>query len=703
VVKRATVMTTTPQLWDGTCLGAGSFSLVVFAARGLPPPAVPVPVIAAVSDGRAARVVSPAQLGPFLRLHPEVHLACHEVGELHWVLHGHLGRVGDAKAQQVLWRFAAEGRLHDGALLDQLVRLAQQGSQLLRPRTLCELAERYANSALADEAAVQGMIAASATHDPPHADPALAGEATRHADVTRKVVAALWEVACIAGLAPNDEAAGGAGLPSLALQVQGDVALAHARYNGLSLVPGAVKTIVTCCQDSGSQNETTLLAATETHPWLRRTADNHIKFQPDGSPGVRHKAQETWLAGVLGSLRGLYEHDFAPPLGANGRLSTAPEDWGFLARCHRLLRAHADLTTAPAVARACAVSGPLRPGYEVLPRIRSREPDLGALRRLCGQGLFQPAPGHRFLVVELKDLELRSLAAVLRQRGGHSRLAESFLRGADLYADTAAALASLAPGDFAALRTSDPPRHDRWLRVARALLTAAPMGLGVECVREVARAEFSLDDLGLNEARRLHARLLDLFPELGGYLRDDTVEVLAGNLGVTPADLQGPILSCALPHGPSMADFRGWFRGDNRRLPPDGREGLRSLLNVWNRNDSLRPLVRGAFDRTLYVALFGRRVTTLAGRVRGGMLFAEARQAEYLDLADDAAKSALFALAAGGFGVVAFAGNDIVAEVSVPEGLDARVARAETLARQAVATVLRFVPASCPARVLASW
>jgi hypothetical protein len=425
------------------------------------------------------------------------------------------------------------------------------------------------------------------------------------------------------------------------------------------------------CLNAQKRNETRLAEDREASRCFKAGPGSKIAFRPGGLPEVKRRTLEAWLTGALASAKGLHSTDFTAPIKEDGRVSVAPEDWEVLARCDPLLRAWSELMTVPDVARSCAsaAASGLRPRYEVVPQIRSSGPDLSTLRRLCGAGLFRPAPGHRFLVLELRHLELRALAAVCLRRCGQSRLADIFIRGQGPDDCVAAGLARLAPAELAALRAGDPRAHDRRLRVARALLAAVPMGFSEEGVREIARSEFGLDDLGLAEVHRLHGRLLnDVLPELGEYLRDDTVEALAGNLKVAPGDLYGPLVCCRLPHGPSLPELRGWFRG-HKPLPADRRESLQVLLRVRNANEALRPLItKQVFDFTLYVALFGRRVTTLSGRVRGRMLFAEARQAEYLDLADDAAKAALFALAAGGLQAAAFADYTVVVEVPDAEG-----------------------------------
>jgi hypothetical protein len=674
---------------------------VVLTGGAPAPGGVPGPALAGASDGQTAWVVRPDRLGGFLRIHASAQLVCPNAGELHRVLHAHLVVANEAAAQQALSRFVAEGRLVDVSLLDLLLRLDEDGCRRPPRLSLQQLAWDRAGVALPVEDELRQAIASA-----PDPDAALAAQAVCQVEAVVKVFAALWGPAHAAGLAVTFEGQQRSRFPSLAVQVQADVALAHARHHGLHLSAQALQKVVAACLDAQRRDAARLAEDPEASRCFKAGPGNKIIRQPGDRPEVRRGTLVAWLTRMLASVKGLHATDFASPIQEDSRVSADPEDWGALARCDPLLRAWSELMTVPDVARSCAsaAASALRPRYEVLPRTHSSGPDLSALRRLGGPGLFRPAQGHKFLVVELRHLELRALAAVCLGRWGQSRLADIFIQRQDPYDCTAAGLARLAPADFAALRASDPPAHDRWLRLARALLAAAPMGFSAEGVREIARSEFGLDDLGLAEAHQLHGRLLhDVLPELGEYLHDDTVEALAGNLMVAPGDLHGALVCCRLPHGPSLPELRGWFRWPER-LPADRRDQLLILLRVWNANEALRPLItKQVFDFTLYVALFGRRVTTLSGRVRGRALFAEARQAVYLDLADDAAKAALFALAAGGLQAAAFADDTVVVEVPDAEGSGAEVSRAEGLARQAAEGLLGGVPALCEARLLEEW
>jgi hypothetical protein len=680
-----------PEMWDGTRLGGSAVALVVFAEGG--PPAV-----AAASNGRSSRVVPPDRLGPFLRVHEGVPLLCHGAGELHRVLHDHLGGAADAGARQALWDSVRAGRLYDVRLLDQLARLAERGSSRPRPRTLAELVSQDAPEAAAEGAGTDQLPGGATPTARAHTDPALVAEAVRSASAVWKVAVALGQQLRAAGL----DSAAGFGTLSLALQVQGDVALAHARYNGLGLAPQALQKIMDRCLAARQRAGATLLRDKGARSWLKIDTRGQVRFRPNGLPDTRPRALETWLRGLFDSLKGLHLTDFNPPFKDDGRPSMDPEDWGVLTRCHPHLRAWADIMTAPAIGRACAAAstGPLLPRYEVLPRLRSRDPDLEEVRRFGGPDLFQPAPGHRFLVIELKDLNLRALAAVCRRRGS-SVLSELFARGQEPDEYTAGALGPVAPGAPPAPQATHRPADDWWATVARALLTAAPLGLSVEGVREIAHAEYGLD-ISLAELARLHGRLTEeVLPELGLYLQDDTWEVLANNLGTTPKEVLDR-LRFSFPEVPSPAQLRQWFRGD-RTLDRPVEDHLRGLLLMCQGKRFWPPLEGRRFDRDLYLLLFGRDVTTLTGRKRGRVLFGEARSAEYQDLADDAAKSALFAIASAGYRLVAFAANTILVEIEDSSDVEAQAARAEVLARAAVEKVLPGIPVACRTRVQHRW
>src|SRR5437588_1767295 len=108
--------------WNGRVLSQGSIALFMVPSCEQTEPAL------AVAGAGPEHVIVPAgRLGEFLRAHAACELSAYNAASLHWMLDGHFRRTGDAVALDVLWSFSHDRRLHDIGLLDQLVRLAEEG------------------------------------------------------------------------------------------------------------------------------------------------------------------------------------------------------------------------------------------------------------------------------------------------------------------------------------------------------------------------------------------------------------------------------------------------------------------------------------------------------------------------------------------------------------------------------------------------
>jgi len=88
-------------------------------------------------------------------------------------------------------------------------------------------------------------------------------------------------------------------------------------------------------------------------------------------------------------------------------------------------------------------------------------------------------------------------------------------------------------------------------------------------------------------------------------------------------------------------------------------------------------------------------VVTRTGRVYGWLLQVEVSGTEYLDLADDAAKAAIYRLVTEGFQLVGIAGNEIVVEIANEADASVELLKAETITREAVAEIITGIPVSC--------
>jgi hypothetical protein len=630
---------------------------------------------------------------------------------MHRVLHDALGHTGDAQAQQILWQLVADGRLSDIGLLVQLLRLAQEGANRPERLSLQQLAQGYTRIALREDDDLRQLIE-SVPPGEVHTHPELVAQAGYQVQAIVETHRSLWLQVENAGLIRYD--AGGSGqwsTPALALQVKADVALAHVRPNGLRLAPGAICQVVKACMSARDRSAKHLLADGDTHQWLKGAPSGRVKFKPNGSPEIRRRKLNQWLGRQADRLHGLHQIEIIPPRD-NGRLSDDPEQWHELLGFDPLLLAWHDLVIAPTLGRSfaeAAGSSRLRPQYDVLPRLHSRDPDLDMLRRMGVQGAFEPAPGHVFVAVRFPNLKLCALAMVCWSRLGRSTLADVLARGDDPVVYAAAQLADMSPGDFAILQQHAPDEYGRYLTAARVLLAITPTGLSVDGVNEAVREQPCLAAVARTEVAAWRKRLVERsFPELDDYLRDDTLEVMAANLGTAIDELRDRLIR-DFKSDPPLPQLRKWCRHSNR-IKGWPKERVRSLLTDGMISRNLRELLdQGPSDHDLFVALFTKNLFTLTGRTRGRLSFSQVRSADYLDLADDAFKSALFTIVEATYKgttagkVVACTDDALLMELREPPETIGQAGTLKQLGQQGAQTVLDRIPVVCEVEVLRGW
>lgn len=337
-----------------------------------------------------------------------------------------------------------------------------------------------------------------------------------------------------------------------------------------------------------------------------------------------------------------------PPIDDKGGLSLDPGDWGIIVRYSPSLLAWSRLVAATSTERCVSgEGGTLHPVFSVVPEIRSSAPDIGYVRSLGP--LFVPPSGHKFVVVKLKNLELRCFAfnCELRYHGSDVRLAWMFRYGDDPIEETAERLYTLAAEEagkpaewFQELKSSRPQEHDRWIRIARLLLFAVPRGVPASQLRELLRQEVD-EDLGESTARRFQDWLIyKVHQELKGFLEDITTETLARRLGITEMDLYRGL------HRPDLAETLG---AALRNLL-DGKienQEVRVSLASLAQNDLAGRLLMSEDGPTRYFILF-RPPTTPLGGVGRSTFCTHTRCAEHVQFADEMMKMVAYGLVGAG-------------------------------------------------------
>jgi len=523
--------------WDGSRLAGDLLALSVLT--GVSETDGALGLVAAADSTRDRRVlIRPDQVGGFLLEHREALFVCHEAGPFFWAVAEHLDRDRDRAALEVLWDLPRTGRLHDVRLLDQLVRLAE-GSVRPRAEPLHKLAASRLKVRLSEDGDLRARLTKLAG-DPSRRQEGLHEELCRRADVTlglyRSLLGRVEQIVRGAGIRP--ETVKKFGPLSLNLQVQCSIALAASRRNGLYVDKATSRRIVRACNVARTDAAVRLWADPEARPCFAQDGQRLVPNK-NGFLDPEPVALRSWLTSLASVLTLLHDMPVIFPGLQETRRTPDPEDWEVLARCHPPLWAWAEHAKATRLHRYFVrhEEGVVRPEYEPLPALRSAAPDLNALFRIVGDGVFRPRPGHRFLVVRLNDLVLRALAAVLDHRfPGESELARVFRQGLDPHDYAASRLGELHPDLFGADASRQRGHSLMRSHLVPALLFAVPQGLGEHNLKTICARDNHFPLSGV-EAHKLHRCLIEeVFPELEVYLNDDTIRRLGQAFGCPPEE-----------------------------------------------------------------------------------------------------------------------------------------------------------------------
>ena len=422
----------------------------------------------------------------------------------------------------------------------------------------------------------------------------------------------------------------------------------------------------------------------------------HVARNAEGLPEI-HKAQlRTWMNAILPTAVDHHDVPYCPPLDSQGRLSALPWHWEMLALGSPSIRAWADLV------EAAAASYWLRsipdwntpPRYEVFPTMHSLRPNISALRRFR-EPLFIPNAGHVFLCGRLSHLELRCLARTcLAYHPTGVRIAKMFSRSEDPISQTALEMRELDRTEDPNVRRTSRPRDDNWWRrVAKVLLFAVPRGLGARRIRELLMDELGDPWLNADDVRVLRDRLVAIHRELKTFLADTTCESIGFHLG-----LEGDTTFNALFSMPKSVDIEAVAAGVSFDAV------IRNV--IWGRNsagpfwDKLEKLAltrtaREKIRRTRHgdPVLLMQWPITCTGCVSRVEYCTQYRSMEYLVLADQVMKLALFELVAAGYNVLAVDGEEFVIEI--PSDQAEAASRIEELVDSAAERVLQDLAIRC--------
>jgi hypothetical protein len=201
----------------------------------------------------------------------------------------------------------------------------------------------------------------------------------------------------------------------------------------------------------------------------------------------------------------------------------------------------------------------------------------------------------------------------------------------------------------------------------------------------------------LEQARAFRTKLItQIYPELGDYLAEDGMTLLARNLGASPQDLWDAFDREKARRPCVVAGIRNIVRGkplNSHGKPYNSKYADRvwnTLLTQCRDFELCRLLAQRQGSESLCDRLFGSGVVTLTGRIRGGVNYSQCRNTPFQGLAADGAKLALWRLIHEGFSVVGFIHDEILLELPDEGGSvsQAAVERARAIMCEEMESVL---------------
>jgi hypothetical protein len=427
-----------------------------------------------------------------------------------------------------------------------------------------------------------------------------------------------------------------------------------------------------------------------------------VKLTDSGHVDIKKAELGRWLQARFKALCDAQNHGAPIPRQRGGLPSLNPERWGVWPGCNRELWAWRQLVRMAEVLRILKADKVVRPRYETLPRLRSLEPNLAVYRSL-NVPVFKPGQGHVFIAGRFRFLRSWCLAAVHLNCGyvpsGVGWL-DDYLRRRNPLAFIGRQLFIAFQSDrgnqgdkadhvFSKLKKSQEARYRRWLKLTRVLLETAPLGLPSSLLAAFLQNEYGLN--GLSTLRLENLLSTKVAWLTGAVLEDDTVDLVAGRLGMTTTDAY-ELLDPDHPET-SGAALR------NEILRKTGRHSEHHLQHPDQAaaSDGSPPLGPKASKQTLEC-----RALTLGGRMTFRSSQAIVRQQQILLAADEVMLEVAFALAAEGYRVVGVAGDEFVIEH--PEATAEEVMPAiEKKARSVARVILRGLVPRMTVRRVKRW
>jgi DNA polymerase I-like protein with 3'-5' exonuclease and polymerase domains len=311
-----------------------------------------------------------------------------------------------------------------------------------------------------------------------------------------------------------------------------------------------------------------------------------------------------------------------------------------------------------------------------------------------------PAPGHLLLSIDYAAIELRTLAAVCRQRYGFSKLADVIQQGTDPHSYTAAMFAGMSLEQFSQL-----PNKKQLRQQAKAVNFGLPAGLGAASLVTYARFSYGVT-MTTEQATEFRDKLTNtIYPELALYLSEDPAQLLATSLQADVATVRATLRK-QWQYGLLKRITDGQTaKADGTPYTADTIRTTWQQLEQLNRNPALTgPIAqRDTTETSPLRRLLNTPVATTTGRIRGGVTFTAARNTPFSGLAADGAKLAMWQLLLAGYRVVAFVHDEFLIELPRDADHTTEAERINTICCSSMQQLVGTIPIACEYSLADRW
>eukprot|EP00727_Mastigamoeba_balamuthi_P014026 m51a1_g9246 putative dna-directed dna polymerase (1366) ;mRNA; r:1840-7583 len=706
-----------------TAMGSGIPAGGMTSASAVQPtfsPSIPQR-FAAAAEGQPAVLGDLKDAPRFVALHSSLFFVAHGAAQVFLAIDEQANQT-TSSAREELWEIANSGRLRDVSLLDMLVRLAKSGDKP-EARTLDVLCREYHICVVEPDAATGAQLPRDlqqvSTLVPLYR--ALADDAARLAEAfsdeplpcAQEKYGLLSEVVkgaiALEQLSRNGIFVDRERLQRMSLRVRADL-------------QGCVERLLAMPQYSVRLPDRSqrLLLTLAQRVFARDAGGQLLGTEGALRPAIDTGALRELLVAAAGEID--VEKGLAVPKTASGDVETSIWKWKNFCAFHPFIQT----CGVEAEIRSAGDQFAVFPQYSPMTRngrASCRAPNIQTTPSTQGfREIFVAPRGYTFLIVDYRCIELCTLAAVCESRYGFSALSDVIKGGKDPHAFTASFFAKLTYEEFVALKTSpseeDRKKYAEFRQKAKAINFGIPAGWSPQSLREYALSNYGVE-MSIVEARQFREQLVsDIYPELGLYLYEDSIQLISRSLGVPLHDAWEELWGHKKTHRVAAA-IRSVIKGKYERADGTTYErgfvdrvlgGLQVLasrpgskvspevLELIREAREARddPQRRRAVGAKLHEALFKGACLTLTGRIRGAATFTKARNTPFSGLAADGAKLAMFHLSC-------FVHDEFVITVAKSSNIAAKKRLVERIVCESMQELTGSVPISCSCGVSDSW